>query len=118
MEKPDPRGSGKIPGMERGMGEDAHSPETEVCGYDACTLPGYCDGRHCLHAGGRIRPDPEESAAEDAARALGRALALLRPSAGLAPRALHQVDAAAAREALELIEVQLQRAGIVVIDPA
>lgn len=29
----------------------------EVCGPDACGMPGYCDGRHCVEAGGAIRPD-------------------------------------------------------------
>lgn len=100
------------------MGEEERSLDTEVCGYDACALPGYCDGRHCLHANGRIRPDPEESAAEAAARELGRALALLRPADSLEPGMPHSIDAAAARQALEVIEAQLQRAGIVVIAPA
>lgn len=100
------------------MGEDGQAPDAEVCGYDACALPGCCAGRHCLHAGGRIRPDPEESAAEEEARALGRALAVLRPPVGLEPGAAHCLDAAAAREALGVIEAQLRRAGIVVIEPA
>lgn len=100
------------------MGVDREAPDTEVCGYDACALPGYCDGRHCLNAGGWVRPDPEASAAEEEARALGRALAVLRPPVGLEPGASHCLDAATAREALDVIEAQLRRAGIVVIEPA
>ena len=36
---------------------------TKPCDYDGCELVGECDGRHCLAAGGAIRPTPDEELA-------------------------------------------------------
>jgi hypothetical protein len=33
--------------------------QEEPCAYDDCQRSGFCDGRHCAAAGGKIRPDPD-----------------------------------------------------------